>query len=95
MSQFLVKVVAIIGLIPFSLVYFFVNFSVIFTRLILGLRSLRTFKTFLLISYVITQLNLTNFWLIWTVYLSLFLYEGFLSHQVQLQMPLAQQKYYH
>ena len=93
MSQFLVKVFAILGLITLSLVYFLVNFSVIFTRLILGLRSLRTFKTFLLISYVITQLNLTNFWLICTVYLGLFLYEGSLSHQVQMQMPLAQQKY--
>ena len=76
MSQFLVKVLAILGLTLFISIYFSVDFSVIFTRLILGLlslnsdlRTLRAFKTFLLISQVNTQLNLTNSWLICTIYL--------------------------
>ena len=74
MSQFLVKVFAILSLTRFNSVYFSVNFSMIFTRLILGLHSLkssqrslksglctlRIFKTFLLISSANTWLNLTN-----------------------------------
>ena len=81
MSQFLVKAFAIFGLTQFNLVYFSVNSSVIFTwfntRFTLtkehlaltksSLRTLRIFKTFLLISLVNTQLNLTNCWLICTV----------------------------
>ena len=74
MSQLLVKVFAILSLTRFNSVYFSVNFSMIFTWLILGLHSvksgqhslktglctLRIFKTFLLISSANTWLNLTN-----------------------------------
>ena len=77
MSQFLVKVFAILDLARFDSFYFSVNVSVIFTQLIIGLRplksglrTLKVFKNFLLISLVNTWLNLTNCWLICTVYLS-------------------------
>ena len=73
MSQFLVKVFAVFGLTRFSLVYFQVKFSMIFTWLILALPSLksslcisRTFKTFLLV-YSLNFLSLN---------LGLFLFEG-------------------
>ena len=73
MSQFLVKVFAILGLTWFNSVYFSVNFSVIFTQLILnlcslkssqhslksGLHTLRLLKTVVVISSY-TWLNLTN-----------------------------------
>ena len=73
-----------------QLVYFLVNFSVIFTRLILGLRSLksgwlslksglrtlRTFKTFFLISLVNTWLNLTNLQGLSRLNHGLFVYKG-------------------
>ena len=69
MSQFLVKVFAILGLTRSNSVYFSVNSSVIFIWLILGLGALKTsqrslksglctlrvFKTFLLISSVILK----------------------------------------
>ena len=42
MSQFLVKVFATLGLTQFNSVYFSIISSVIFTRLILGLRSLKS-----------------------------------------------------
>ena len=85
MSYFHVKVFAIHCLVQFNSVYFLFNFSVIFTWLILslfslkscqcslkrGLCKLRVFKTFLLISSVNTWLNITNCWLICTVYLGL------------------------
>ena len=85
MSYFQVKVFAIHCLVQFNSVYFLFNFSVIFTQLIFslcslksgqhslkrGLCKLRVFKTFLLISSVNTWLNITNCWLICTVYLGL------------------------
>ena len=90
MSQFVLKVFAILGLTWFKSVYLSVNFSVIFTRLILGLRSLksgwlslksglrtlRTFKTFFLISLVNTWLNLTNLQGLSRLNHGLFVYEG-------------------
>ena len=66
-----------------QLVYFLVNFSVIFTRLILGLHllksgwlSLRTYKTFFLISLLNTWLNLTNLQGLSRLNHDLFVYEG-------------------
>ena len=67
MSQFLVKVFAILGLTRLHLVYFSANSSVIFTQLILGLGSLksslhtlRVLKTFIINFLSYTWLNLTN-----------------------------------
>ena len=95
MSQFLVEIFAILGLTRFISVHFSINFSVTFTQLILGLRSLkssyyslktdlrtlRVFKTFLLISSVNSRLNLTNYWLhdLSLLNLGLFSCEGIFS----------------
>ena len=66
MPQFLVKVFAILGLNRLNSVCFLVNSSVIFTQLILDLRSLKsglrtlTVLDFLVIFLGYTRLNLTN-----------------------------------
>ena len=58
MSQFLVKVFAVLGLTQLNLVYFFVNSSVIFTRLILDLHSLMS--QFLVEVFAVLGLTLLN-----------------------------------
>ena len=77
MSQFLVKVFGIFGLtrfisqlIPVWFLLGYTQFTLTKEHLALtksDLHTLRVFKTFLLISLVNTQLNLTNCWLICTV----------------------------
>ena len=66
-SEFLVRVFAILGLPRFNSVYFSVNSSVIFTWLMLGLRSLKSglcTQDFLVNFLGYAWLNLDHSWLI-------------------------------